>query len=56
MTPEEQIKDLERKVKDLEARLNSAEKQRIVVVGNFDGTNIPITIHGIRRKIATTAP
>jgi hypothetical protein len=50
------VAELERKVQDLEASVERMTKQEIVVVGTFDGTNIPITIQGIRRKIATTTP
>ena len=53
---EKKIQELERKIQELEQQIARMEKQQIVVVGNFDGTNIPITIQGIRRKIATTTP
>lgn len=50
------VAELERKIKELEDQIARMEKQGIVVVGTFDGTNIPITIQGIRRKIATSTP
>jgi hypothetical protein len=48
--------EVEARLAKLEAQLERVEKQGIVVVGTWDGTNIPITIQGTRRKIATVAP
>jgi len=50
------VAELERKVKELEDFIRRIEKQSIVIVGDFDGTNVPVTVNGIRRKIATVAP
>ena len=50
------IEELEQRIQELEKALSKIEKQSIVVVGTFDGTNIPITIQGIRRKISTSTP
>lgn len=47
---------LEQKIADLEAQIERLQKQQIVIVGKFDGTNIPVTVNGVRRKIATSAP
>lgn len=48
--------ELEQRIKKLEDAIARLEKERIVVVGRFDGTNIPISIQGKRRKIATSTP
>jgi len=60
MTNEElqrKIAELERKIADLERYKAEQEvKNQIEVVGTFDGTNIPIRVNGVRRKIATTTP
>jgi len=59
MTNEElqqKVVELERKVQELEQwKMEQELKDSIVVVGPFDGTNIPIFINGVRRKIATSA-
>jgi len=59
MTDEElqaRVMELERKIAELERTILDMKKQMIVVVGNYDGTNLPVRANGIRRKIATTAP
>lgn len=56
MKPEDKIKELERKIADLEAKVRLLDKQQIKIVGDYDGTNVPVTVNGIRRKIATVAP
>jgi hypothetical protein len=49
--------DLQKRIAELERRLDELEqKDKIVVVGSFDGTDIPVQVNGIRRKIATSAP
>lgn len=53
---EKQISDLTGKLEDLTRKVERLEKTSIVIVGDFDGTNIPITANGIRRKIATSTP
>jgi sugar-specific transcriptional regulator TrmB len=50
------VAELERKVAELESTILRVEKQTITIVGNFDGTNVPVTVNGIRRKIATATP
>lgn len=50
------MQTLEATLKEMEATMSRIQKQQIIVVGDYDGTNIPITINGIRRKIATVAP
>lgn len=53
---QKKVTELERKIMELEDAIRRMEKQGIVVAGTWDGTNIPITIQGVRRKIATVAP
>lgn len=48
--------DLKQQIEELKKEIQSLKKSQIVIVGDFDGTNIPVTVNGIRRKIATTAP
>jgi len=50
------LQQLRGQVKQLEDTMQRMDKQQIKIVGNFDGTNAPVTVNGIRRKIATTAP
>lgn len=56
MTQEQRIEILERRINELDATIKRLEKQQIKIVGEFDGTNVPVTINGIRKKIATSAP
>lgn len=51
------ISNLEARIKALE-NINRVQglKGSILVDGDFDGTNIPVLINGIRRKIETLAP
>jgi hypothetical protein len=53
---EQRIAQLEAKVRELEMKLDRIDKQQIKIVGDFDGTNVPVTVNGIRRKIATATP
>jgi hypothetical protein len=53
---EQRIAQLEAKVRELEMKLDRIDKQQIKIVGDFDGTNVPVTGNGIRRKIATATP
>jgi len=46
----------EQKIAELEKRVALLEKQQIKIVGDYDGTNVPVTVNGIRRKIATSTP
>lgn len=50
------IRELEQRLQELADRVELVDKQQIKIVGSFDGTNVPVTITGIRRKIATTTP
>jgi hypothetical protein len=51
------IVELERRLREIESwKEEQISKDKIVVVGPFDGTNIPVFVNGIRRKIATVAP
>jgi ribosomal protein L29 len=50
------IEELERKIRELEEQIKRIEMQSILIVGQFDGTNVPVTVTGVRRKIATVAP
>lgn len=43
-------------IKRLEADIRRLESRQIVVVGDFDGTDVPVTINGVRRKIITSSP
>jgi hypothetical protein len=52
----QKVDQLERKLNELEQKIQKIEKQQIVVVGDFDGTNLPVQANGIRRKIATATP
>ena len=60
MTNEElqaKVMELDRMVRDLERWKSEQEiRNTIDVDGAFDGTNIPVRVNGIRRKIATTTP
>lgn len=47
---------LQKYLEELQQRVARLEKQQINIIGDFDGTNVQVSIHGIRRKIATTAP
>lgn len=53
---QKKVTELERKIMEVEDAIRRMEKQGIVVTGTWDGTNIPITIQGVRRKIATATP
>lgn len=48
--------ELLQRIQELETRLDRIEKQSIKIVGDYDGTNVPVTVNGIRRKIATSTP
>lgn len=48
--------DLAKKVQELEAKLRILEQQQIKIVGEFDGTDVQVTVNGIRRSITTSAP
>ena len=49
-------KDLERKLQELEDKIALLEKQQIKIVGEFNGTTVPVTINGVSRRITTSAP
>lgn len=49
-------KKLEDRITELEQKIERMERQSIIVVGKYDGTNVPVMVQGIRRKIATSAP
>jgi hypothetical protein len=50
------VAELERKIAELESKILVMQREMIVVVGDYDGTNLPVRANGIRRKIATAAP
>jgi len=51
-----EIQQLRSKVEALEKEYEQRDKTNIKIVGTFDGTNVPVTVQGVRRKIATVAP
>lgn len=51
-----EITKLRKELEDLRRELELSKKQQILKVGKFDGTNIQVSVDGIRRKIATTSP
>lgn len=56
-TEEPTIESLLMQINDLKRWVSEQEvKNQIQVDGSFDGTNIPVRVNGVRRKIATVAP
>ena len=53
---DDRMSQLEEKVRTLETRLEELDKETIKIVGEYNASNVPVTINGIRRKIAHTAP
>ena len=47
---------LQQQIDTLKRELEEVKAQQIKIVSDFDGTNVQVSIRGIRRKIATTAP
>lgn len=56
MNKEKELRDLMTRVSLLENMLMLLESQQIKIVDDFDGTNVQVSINGVRRKIATTSP
>ena len=54
MSPE--LQQLEMKIIELERIVVLLDKQQIKIAGDYDGTNVPVTVNGIRCKIATSTP
>lgn len=50
------VEQLEAKINQLEAKLAVLEKAQIKIAGDFDGTDVQVTINGVRRSITTSAP
>lgn len=46
----------EERLAALEELVNKLDKTQIKIAGDFDGTDVQVSINGIRKKIATTAP
>jgi len=53
---ESKVTDMQRKLDEMQMAIGRLDKQQIKIVGDFDGTNVPVTVNGIRRKIATATP
>lgn len=54
---ENKVQQLEKRIAELERLVATLDKQQIKIVGETgDGTDIPITFNGLRRKITTDAP
>ncbi len=47
---------LQSQIDALKLTIDRLEKQSIVIVGEYDNGDIPVTIQGKRRKITTSSP